>query len=791
MRFLDAVNRGILPHHIGVCYNAWHMNVIRFIIRHKIVFFLSLILFVIPFFWFEPGAMDLGGDGTRLYFYDPISFIRNVAIYSTAPEGKAVVDPTKHGYLVYVGLIALLQELIGSQQAVVSMFHGFKLAGGFLSVYFIVQELVTHGMSRRVKIRDADVAAIIAGLFYIFSTGSESLIFFWVKALHVHDQIVLNPLIFLLLLRYALTKNISYLYTVLLVTILFSANFTMTAAPQIFSFYPLALISLFLYVTWVRKQKIVWRHVIGVGILFLGLHAFHALPEIMSLFDSGSIAHTVVFKDTIQGGVNFFTALRSQAFVSIHFLLPPPVLNFRMLAGIPLVIILLGFLWTKENRRQMLLTGVFFLITMFLVSANITTIGAEVYRLLFYIPGFAMFRHFFVQWAFVYLFFYALLFGQALVIVLTRLRQKYAFGLIGITVASMIVGFWPFLSGGLVNGVNWTSNDVRTAMHMDPVYEDTLEVVRALPDDGKIVLFPLTDNFNQVLYGINDAAYVGPPTISWLTDKQSFAGYQNFYPYPIPEDMMRFAREQNIEALTQIFSLFNIRYIFHNTDTKIYEGRFPNFPNNYMMTSFPETQDEYKKFVSLFPAEPRYTKGPYTLYELDERVVRPLVYIPEKVSVGDMVESIEKGSESYRSVFIAPTDCESHASLTALCDNDYVAPVVSVNMKKLNPTHYIIHIQEQEDGAPFLLVFQNNYHSGWKLSIDNHAPIGEENHFVVNRYANAWLLPGAKASGKTDYFVTLELATQTYVWYGLGITVVFVVLLSTLIVEGVLRASRL
>jgi len=35
---------------------------------------ISVILFFIPFFWLKPGEMDLGGDSTRLYFYDPVSF---------------------------------------------------------------------------------------------------------------------------------------------------------------------------------------------------------------------------------------------------------------------------------------------------------------------------------------------------------------------------------------------------------------------------------------------------------------------------------------------------------------------------------------------------------------------------------------------------------------------------------------------------------------------------------------------------------------------------------------------
>lgn len=53
----------------------------------KILFILIiLILIITPFFWMKPGEMDLGGDNSRLFFYNPVSFIKSVSLFSVDPD---------------------------------------------------------------------------------------------------------------------------------------------------------------------------------------------------------------------------------------------------------------------------------------------------------------------------------------------------------------------------------------------------------------------------------------------------------------------------------------------------------------------------------------------------------------------------------------------------------------------------------------------------------------------------------------------------------------------------------
>lgn len=732
------------------------------------VWFVAIILFIIPFFWFTPGAIDIGGDGNRLYFYDPLTFLENVTIYSIEPEGKGNVEH-RHYLLIYVSFIALINHFINSPHFLVAIFNGIKLSVGFLSIYFIVKEFIYRDEDKNKRIFMLEISAVLSGVFYILVTGSEKLISLWDKALFPHDQLFLNPLIFLLVFRYFLTNKVRYLFLTLFISFIFSTNFSVIAAPQVFAFYPLGLLFLLIYIVKIKKRKIILKPIFLTILFFLGLQAFHIISEIASVLDSGSAINNRVFND-IHGQVNYFMAVHGFAKVSTSFFLPSPDVSLRWTSFLAPLIILLGYLLHKKNNKEVLLTSIFFLITFFLVTANITDIGLEAYRRLFYIPGFNMFRNFYIQWAYIFIFFYTLLFGQSLVAILTRLKTRYSKSIATLIFLLFIIGSWPFLNGELINPVQWGSNGVKTAVVMDPRYEQTLEFIRKLPDEGKIVLFPLTSYYHQIIYGTNNAAYVGPTSISYLTPKKSFAGYQNFYPYPIPEDMMQFSREKKFDELTQIFSLFNIRYIFHNTDPKIYEEKFPLFPNDYMMTGFPKTQKEYKKFVQNFPVRQIYKNGPYEIFEFDKKTYRREIYIPDVIYRADMIDIISKQKVSSQSAFIDKIQCQKSAAISDFCKKTYNPPKVSVLTEKINTTEYILHIKQSESSSPFLLVFQNSFHPEWKLKFDHENSISEDKHVLVNKYANGWIIDSDERKGKNEYSLLLTLETQKYFWYGLYIT---------------------
>lgn len=705
-------------------------HILRRLIGRNIHWFIAIVLFAIPFFWLKPGEMDLGGDSGRLYFYDPVSFIRNVSIYHQVPEGLAPADPNTY-YLPYVSFIAVLLFIFRSSTIVISIISGAKLSIGFLAVYGIVKTLLESQKAKQA----GELAATMAGMFYILA---PTMIGNYDKALTSHNQVFLNPLMFYLLFRFITKSDPLYLLAGLGISFVFAPNFALTSAPPFFAFYPLAIGYVVLYTKLVLKNKLPWGWIFAGAILFLGIHAFHLIPQIMNLFEPGSFTNTRVFdrSSIAHEGVRYFLAVLPLANVTSRILMVPAI-SWLWWSGIfaPLVVVI-GLMRAKKDKT-LLLTAVFYLLTLYLYSAKITDIGVAIYKKLFYVPGFSMFRNFIGQWPSVYTFYFALLLGLSIFAVLRKMKFRLWMIMVSVAVSIIwITGASSFLKGEPVNKFHAQSNNIPMTFAMDPRYEKALEFMRSLPDDGKILTLPLTDAYYQVLSGASGGAYVGTSTISQLTGKKDFNGYQLFGQFS--EDFMKYVREKDTVKITDLLSTLSVRYIFHNSDPKIYEEGFPQSPYTYMKTSFPKTQAEYEQFISSLPVKRVYENGPYTIYELDVSVRKPVVYIAS--SSGGSID-----------------------------------PEPKVTVTKSDPVTYHISVFDQ-GGTPGVLIFHDMYNSNWSLAV-NGAPVPKDRHFMIDGYANAWKLSQDDRNDEKRYTMTLSLRSQSRVWFGWGITVLSLVLL--------------
>lgn len=89
-----------------------------------------------------------------------------------------------------------------------------------------------------------------------------------------------------------------------------------------------------------------------------------------------------------------------------------------------------------------------------------------------------------------------------------------------------------------------------------------------------------------------------------------------------------------------------------------------------------------------------------------------------------------------------------------------------VNFKKINPTKYRISINNKTS-SDLPLVFNESFHLGWKIYLANHhffsnhfyetwfkdPIVGEENHFMVNGYANSWIVDTEEICKSDNYCV--------------------------------------
>lgn len=776
--------------------------------KHK-VFFIAIVLLIIPFFWMKPGEMDLGGDGGRLYFYDPVNLLRHSVSY-VFPYAMGKVEASFFS-LPFIFLLALLKQVITSGYVLISLFNGLKIAGGFLAIYAITKELLLKNKNQNKQRNIVEITSIVAGLFYIFSHSMRDN---YVLALSTQDQVLLNPIMFYLILKYIVTSNFRFMWLALFTGFIFSHNFSYAAAPSFFAFYPLSIIFLLLYTAFIRRVKIPWGGLFIGLLFFVGIHGFHLIPEFSDLVTPGSHIHERVFsKDEIANLIGYFYGVLSIPKVSFY-LLSYAVSNKIYFASviIPFVVIL-GFITNYKRDKTILMLGIFFLITLFLISAKITNVGIEFYKLLFYIPGYSMFRNFYGQWQFVFYFFYALLFGQALYIVLSVFKRKIFIVSIPIVLVTyFIFSSWSFINGEVVNQKNSLSAGVKFPIVMDPQYEKVLKFIRLTPEDAKILLFPFSDNYFQLIHGTNNGVYIGRSFIGHLTGRKDYGGYTDMAPYS--EIFISSAQERNYDQIKEILGLLNIRYIIHNTDPRIYDNAFLGAPYSYVRKFFPTDQKQYGEFIKPLVKEKVLESGPYRIFKTNEETYLPHFYIPKQAvlyendSNTDMIFAAassfiaEEKAHDSRVVFIDKNICINQQALNKICEDRLFDAIPQLHFKKISPVKYIVKATNIK--SPFLLVMSDAFHHNWKVFLDTKAlgdnqsaksyfnsdikegkheniyfdkniletlslwSISEDRHFSVNAYANAWYITPKDLGNKTEETFIVEMVGDR-IFYGSGV----------------------
>lgn len=788
---------------------------------------ISLFLFIIPFFWISPGEANMGGDDGSLYYYDPINIIKKLILYEIYPYGTGLVQPRFY-FLPFVSLFSFFNLFFQSPYLISVLHISVKLSVGFFSMYLIVKELISRS-KEKINIRRSipflnikEVIAVLSGIFYILSpvlTKEDG----FINPIPSHDQVFLNPLIFYLVLKYFITKKMKYLWSLLLLTFIFAHSFSYSAVPALFSFYPLAFLFIIIYVLFIVKEKLPIKGIIFGIIFFLFLHLFHIVPQVIQLFDVGTDINRRVFSlDDRQATVTTFYGIIGFASFPNSILLPSISGSiWQVFAFLSPVVILLGFLKNKARSKLLLVTSAFFLLTLFFVSAKITHSSIKLYEMFFwYIPGFGMFRWFFVKWMFVFIFFYTLLFGQSLFLILASLRKTKIKIILLILFVYLIGSSWVFIKGDQFDLRHFQSAQVKRLTVMDPQYEKMLEFIRNVPYDGKILQFPFSDFNFQVVHGINNGAYVGTSTIGQLTGVKDFAGYWNTAPYS--EAFLQLSKEKNYPALKTIFGLLNIRYIMHNADPNVYDSVFFGRPFEYVRQFLPSTQKEYAKFIMPLVGDKLFEAGPYRLYLTDEESYVPHIYIPKQTTVYKynpkhdkyynaassflLEQAFAAQSAEKRSVYIEKNECISKSLVKNLCIVDIsFDSLPKVFFKKINPVKYQVKITNAQ--MPFLLVLSDAFHKDWKLfaskDVLEETPvktyfnenilegksvniflnektfetlslksIPEEQHISVNAYANAWYITPQDMDMKQEASFIIEMTGQRVFYVTLIISLV-------------------
>ncbi|MBI2430646.1 MAG: hypothetical protein HYV39_01375 [Candidatus Levybacteria bacterium] len=787
------------------------------------VYFICIVLFILPFFWLRPGELELGGDSSRLYMYDPDSFMQADSLYSIQPDGTGVLR-SDQAMLPFLFLLKLFYFVFHSSYIVICLLNSLKLVGAFLFMYLIVVEILKKH-AQDYKILPLEIAGILAGLFYTFSPSvGESMQF----SLIVSNQVFLNPMVFYLLLRFLVSQKSKYLWFAILTTLIFSPNFTLVV-PSLYAFFPLALIFLGLYITFCLGKPLPLRKIFGGIILFLGLHAFHLIPTIMLIFDPGNILNTRIFdRSSIQNvGVDYFSSVVLHSMVTKSFFYSYSIPQTQWTTFIAPLSIILGFLIIRAREKTFTLIALFFFITIFLHSANITHLGNDVYKMMFYIPGFSMFRNFPGWFMYVQAFFYALLLGYAFFLIFSKLKKRIVYISSIVIMGIFILNSWKFISGQILRQPHRGTDNVSTIIQMDPAYEKILSYLRNLPADGRIFDFPLTEFGYQVVPGLNRGAYIGPSPIAYLTGRSDFAGNPILDPFSVT--LLNLIKEKNIDGIKRLFGLLNVKYIFYNSDPRAYEEYFPQVPNTVLLKVLPDSAS-LANLVDKIIGEKIVNFGTYYIYYADKNYYLPHFYVPTSVIPydGKKIDHLGLNTSFFVDTKIADPrigyiDSQVCTQVLSSCREGEViliSDIPTITYQKINPTKYKVIVSNAN--APFFLIFSDKFHTSWKVYMTNQEAeklkiqgryfdgriqesyhenifldnktfetrnmksLPETQHFTVNGYANAWYITPGDSGGESNYELIVEMTQQRAAYFGLGISIVsFVIFALVLIVRRV------
>lgn len=674
-------------------------------IKKWYIVIIVLILFFIPFFWFRSGEIDYGGDSTRLYFYRPDLWLKNIALYSNNAFIAMGAEAPSFFIIPFLVFLQIIKDLVlGKPYYLNNVFNGLLLSGSFVFIYLIVKELLLL-KGKDVKYQ---LPAIIAGLFFCLSPIQ---IYEWQKALYNFNQILVFPMVFYFILKFINSEKWRFLYLGVFTTFVFSVNFSYNTGPWVIAFILFTFPFLFFYSLIVKKFKLFLLGSFVFNFLFILVNSFHLIPLVSGFLGGNTLAYQSVFESGTENiNLSYFLSVQPfvrlvynftnqpQYYLSLCFGHPQRALMY--LYGIKYhflffafpAIICLGFLLKKNLsekwKKMSVILLLFFLAIAFLMTANITTFGLTLYKALFSLPGFGMFRSFYTKFALVFVFFFALLLGCCLSTVLDRIKVFFRGVLFLLLVSILVLSGWPLISGGIVNEVIWQSENVRIPTAMDPVFESLLGEVEGIRFDSKITSLPWTNEQYQVLQGRYGGAYFGPSALTFTIGKADFDGgysFSTFWP-----TVQKLVEKKDYFGINKIFNLLNITHIFHNRDPYIYTN-FKGYPYaDWYKNLFP-TQESIKNFVDLLGYKKIYSIGYFDLYKTGVQIL-PHFYVSKNnfysnTEIGSLPEFLEMNNDEERvAVYLknalANITEDQRTKLKSISDTYFVS---AEEVEKINP----------------------------------------------------------------------------------------------------------
>jgi len=771
-------------------------------INKNLVKIITLSLFVLPFFWFMPGEIDLGGDSGRLYIYDPLKYLTSITLFPIKTMNGFDYYQPKYLYIPYVGMLLLFKTILFNSAYLLNNFlNGVVLSLGFLFTFKFFKEF---GLFRNLKWDKFTLS--FCSLFFILSPMT---IYDFQRANFHTTSIFVYPLIFYLFLRYMNTQKLNYIIISVLITLPFSPNFGVPTIPWLFSFLPFMFFLFLVYAISNSKSKILIKGSFVWIILFLLVNFFHLYPLAYGFVSKSSEIHRIVFDDSASNaGLKYFRVIQPEIKSIYSFLNQPQYrligpsgnttkvfMKYFGIIVLPLfliypLILIAGLLVRRfeENKEKYLYYVVWlnFLWALVLSTASLGKGAVVLYEKLFLkVPGFLMFRHFYGKFAMVYTFFYAFLLYFSLSYVIQYLlvikKEEYIKKLLSTLFILVIFSGIPLLFGQIVNsgvpGSDVFSGKVPVSMKMDSNFTAYINEISDLEGDSRVVSFPLSMETYQVFQGKGGGVYLGPSVIAVLSGKSDFAGFYSMHNQELTNTFFRLFLQDDPSKILRFLGFMNIEYISYNSDDYIYK-HFSYTPFGDFKKLFP-TQGSIEKLINILDGKLVFEKGFYKLYKL-EKYFLPHIYLPKKI-----LFSNETLTDFYRN-----TNFENLPKEIAVFfgDNSFseILTPPEIVFKKISPVKYKVELKNIQE--PFVLVLSEPYNIGWNIYLTDKNEFLYSRHQMVNGYANSWYITPKDLNNQEEAELILEYTEYRKFYVGVIVSSISLMMcLVYLVIERVRR----
>lgn len=664
-------------------------------------------------FWTK--NLQIGGDDSKLYYYFPFEYFKNFStkIISDNQAGSL-------GFYFSQSYTAVIVLFLSFVKPVVK--NGQFLQGLSFSANVFISSLFFWKLFKQISKKSSDVVTFVATMSY--TTSSFSYFTVWNHQLFSVYLLSYLPILLYFIFRFHDTKKYSYLFSLLLISFVFS--FTFFSIPWIFA--SAIIFSPFILSNLVTAKSYFVRFIFIVLPLVVLLNAHWLFHFIYAPFSVESNQSDII-SDVTSTKLSDASAYNITAISRNNSLFYPinqtfhksiqedfgwktlPVFEKYYNNFIPLnfvfifVITLCLLLENRTKEKKMLLISLSsWLISLYFFTVNIGNWGLPLFlKFNELIPGFSMFRNMQDKFGIGLALSGALLIGLSLDTLLKKTKERSAMKiLLSLVLLVTALNVYPFIKGELIKLPFGTSVDIYN--RLKNTEEQVFTVIHGfdgIDKNNKILWFPL-NTANYVLIKdkyVDKQVYAGVSPLSLLSEYSDFDGLLSFNEQQ-RQLILYLLNNQKYRELGELFKTLNIGYV------ALYDFNSENIEQSYLF-SIIQPGDFYKK-------------------QKEEKLLQ--IILGEKIKSVDEYYTIYKINDNFSNQKIYTTN-----SYDEIPNSD-----ANTTFSKIDSHKYKIGITNLTEKKK--LVFLDPYHDKWQLYLGDQIknPIIKGQHDLVFNYANGW-----------------------------------------------------